>query len=82
MLPQMPTPASYGYGFMVRTTPLGRQVGHTGGSPGVSSSYDLFIDRGYGVAVLTNQDPVGLRLALRKILAGLKGLDLPEKDRR
>ncbi len=73
---EMPTAASYGYGFMVRQSPLGRQVGHTGGSPGVASSYDLYIDKGYGVAVLTNQDPVGLRLALRKISAGLRGLEL------
>ncbi|MEP7345769.1 MAG: serine hydrolase, partial [Gemmatimonadaceae bacterium] len=80
-MPQMPTPASYGYGFMVRQTPLGRQAGHTGGSPGVSSSYDLYIDKGYGVAVLTNQDPVGLRLALRKITAGLRGLELATEGR-
>jgi len=78
-MPQMGTPSSYGFGFMVRSAPLGRQVGHTGGSPGVSSSYDLYLDKGYGVSVLTNQDPVGLRLALRKITAGLRGLELAEK---
>jgi len=77
-MPQMPTPASYGFGFMVRSGPLGRQVGHTGGSPGVSSSFDLYLDKGYGVSVLTNQDPVGFRLALRKIAAGLRGLELAE----
>ena len=65
----------YGYGFFVRQTALGRRVGHTGGSPGVADAVDIYPDKGYVVAVLTNQDGPGLQIAMRKITAGLEGVE-------
>lgn len=70
-MPQMPTPTSYGYGFMVRDTPLGKRIGHTGGSPGVATAFDLYPESGYRVVVLTNSDGPGFFRAMRLIAATL-----------
>jgi CubicO group peptidase (beta-lactamase class C family) len=48
---------SYGYGFMDERVGDHRVVGHGGGFPGVSTRFDLHLDRGYSVAVLSNYDP-------------------------
>ena len=34
-----------------------RVVGHGGGFPGISSQLDIYLDRGYDVAVMSNYDP-------------------------
>jgi CubicO group peptidase (beta-lactamase class C family) len=47
---------SYGYGFRVAEGPSGRVVGHSGGFPGINANLDIFLDRGYIVAVLSNYD--------------------------
>lgn len=70
-MPQMPAPTSYGYGFMVRETALGRRIGHTGGSPGVATAFDLYPESGYRVVVLTNSEGPGFVRALRLITATL-----------
>jgi D-alanyl-D-alanine carboxypeptidase len=61
----------YGYGFIVLTENEQRIVGHSGGSPGVCSILDIFLDRGYTVVVLSNSDrgcaPVGMEI--RRILS-------------
>jgi hypothetical protein len=44
----------YGYGFQVEDNP--RVVGHSGGFPGISSNLSMFLDSGYTLAVLSNQD--------------------------
>jgi CubicO group peptidase (beta-lactamase class C family) len=48
---------SYGYGFMDERVGDHRVVGHGGGFPGISTRFDLHLDRGYSVAVLSNYDP-------------------------
>ena len=58
--------AGYGYGFGVRALPAGRVVGHGGGFSGLNGNLDIFVDRGYIVAVLANYDggadPVAQRI--------------------
>lgn len=46
--------ASYGYGFGVEDTALGKIVGHSGGFDGINSNLDIFVDAGYIVAVMSN----------------------------
>ena len=48
--------ANYGYGFSVAEGPNGKVVGHGGGFPGINGNLDIFIDKGYIVAVLSNYD--------------------------
>ena len=61
----------YAYGFLVLTENEHRIVGHTGGSPGVCSMLEIYLDRGYTVVILSNSDrgcdPV--RTEIHKILA-------------
>lgn len=61
----------YAYGFLVRTSNEHRIVGHTGGSPGVCSMLEIYLDRGYTAVTLSNSDlgcgPVGTEI--RKILS-------------
>jgi CubicO group peptidase (beta-lactamase class C family) len=47
---------SYGYGFRVAEGSNGKVVGHSGGFPGINANLDIFLDRGYIVAVLSNYD--------------------------
>ena len=47
---------SYGYGFRVAEGPRGKVVGHSGGFPGINANLDIFLNRGYIVAVLSNYD--------------------------
>jgi CubicO group peptidase (beta-lactamase class C family) len=46
--------ANYGCGFAVADGPAGKVVGHTGGFPGISSSLEIHVDRGFVVVVLSN----------------------------
>ncbi|MDH5467422.1 MAG: beta-lactamase family protein [Candidatus Aminicenantes bacterium] len=48
--------ANYGYGFRVAEGPNGKVVGHSGGFPGINGNLDIFLDKGYIVAVLSNYD--------------------------
>ncbi len=51
-----PFKAEYGYGFTVAEGPAGRIVGHSGGFPGINSRLDIYLDKGYIVAVMSNVD--------------------------
>jgi hypothetical protein len=44
----------YGYGFGIFETPVGRAVGHSGGFPGISADWLMYLDAGYTLAVLSN----------------------------
>ncbi len=46
----------YGYGFGVQMVNGSRIVGHNGGAPGVSAWFDMFLDDGYTLVVLSNMD--------------------------
>ncbi|MFH1864250.1 MAG: serine hydrolase domain-containing protein [Candidatus Eisenbacteria bacterium] len=57
---------SYGYGFMLRQSPKGLVVGHDGGFTGMEAYYDVYLQTGHTVVVLTNLDgaawPVDARI--------------------
>ncbi len=46
----------YGYGFTIEEGPNGRVVGHGGGFDGINSNLDIYLDKGYIVAVMSNID--------------------------
>ena len=48
--------ANYGYGFGITEGPYGKVVGHSGGFSGINGNLDIFLDKGYIVAVLSNID--------------------------
>jgi hypothetical protein len=48
--------ANYGYGFQVVEGPGGKIVGHGGGFSGINGKLDIYLDKGYIVAVLSNYD--------------------------
>ena len=48
---------NYAYGFMDETYRGARIVGHGGGFPGINGKLDMYLDKGYTVAVLANYDP-------------------------
>ncbi len=54
----------YGLGFGVEDVDGHRIVGHGGGFPGISAAFDMFIDDGYVVVVLCNQDMVARRFSM------------------
>jgi D-alanyl-D-alanine carboxypeptidase len=47
----------YGYGFLTTQGQDTRVVGHSGGFAGISARFDMYLDLGYTVVVLLNQDP-------------------------
>lgn len=53
--PEVSSP-SYGYGFGVSQTPVGRVAGHSGGFSGISSDLSMHLDSGWTVAVMSNYD--------------------------
>jgi hypothetical protein len=59
----------YGYGFGISEGPGGKVVGHSGGFAGINGNLDIFVDKGYIVAVLSNVDHGASPLAER-----IKGL--------
>ena len=65
---------NYGYGFRVVQGPNGKVVGHGGGFPGINGQLDLYLDKGYIVAVLSNYDrgasPVAQKIS--QLLARVK----------
>ncbi len=46
--------SNYGYGFSIENGTSGLVTGHSGGFPGLNGKLDIFVDRGYIVAVLAN----------------------------
>ncbi|MFC2166907.1 serine hydrolase domain-containing protein [Acidobacteriota bacterium] len=48
--------AGYGYGFGIQEGTNGKVVGHSGGFSGINSNLDIFLDRGYIIAVMSNFD--------------------------
>jgi CubicO group peptidase (beta-lactamase class C family) len=46
----------YGYGFGIEDGDGGKIVGHDGGFAGINGNLDIFVDKGYIVAVLANVD--------------------------
>lgn len=48
--------ARYGYGFGIEKSSSGLVVGHGGGFDGINSNLDIFVDKGYIVAVMSNID--------------------------
>jgi CubicO group peptidase (beta-lactamase class C family) len=66
--------ANYGYGFTVVQGPNGKVVGHSGGFDGINGNLDIFVDRGYIVAVLSNYDMGATPVARRidQLLARVK----------
>jgi CubicO group peptidase (beta-lactamase class C family) len=49
----------YGYGFSIGEGAAGKVVGHGGGFLGINANLDIFVDRGYIAAVMTNYDGAG-----------------------
>jgi len=70
--PQRMGGGAYGYGFGIDTGALGRVVGHNGGQPGSGGQLDVYLDRGYTVAILTNVDPLGA-IRLSRVAGQLLG---------
>jgi len=64
----------YGYGFGVTEGPNGKVVGHSGGFAGINGRLDIFVDKGYIVAVLSNIDRGASPIARRinQMLARVK----------
>jgi CubicO group peptidase (beta-lactamase class C family) len=65
---------NYGYGFTIAEGPSGKVVGHGGGFPGINARLDIYLDKGYIVAVLSNYDngasPVAQKIS--QLLARVK----------
>lgn len=49
--------SKYAYGFSDAKYHDTRIVGHGGGFPGINSQLDIYLDKGYTVAVMSNYDP-------------------------
>ncbi len=47
---------NYGYGFLVEEGTNGKIVGHGGGFSGINSNLDIYLDKDYIVAVMSNLD--------------------------
>ncbi len=64
---------TYAYGFQYVMVNGHRIIGHSGGAPGISAQFDLYLDLGYTAVILANYDPpIAPRIAstLREHLAG------------
>ncbi len=61
---------AYGFGFGIGEGPLGKDVGHSGGFPGISADLTIFADAGYVVAVLSNYSRAASAVSdeIRKLL--------------
>ena len=57
--------SSYGYGFRIDEGPAGKIVGHSGGFAGINGNLDIFVEKGYIIAVLANTDNGASPLANR-----------------
>lgn len=66
--------STYGMGFELGQSTAGFVVGHSGGFPGINAQLDLYPDRGFSVAVLSNVDGTAasqLAVRLGELLARL-----------
>jgi hypothetical protein len=59
--------AKYACGFSDETIRGTRIVGHSGGFSGINGQLDIYIDRGYTVAVLSNYDPPTAKRVVNKL---------------
>jgi hypothetical protein len=58
----------YAYGFFVRESgPARRIVGHDGESEQLNTQLDMYLDQGYTVVVLSNDDPPAARNVAAKL---------------
>ncbi|HJT55625.1 MAG TPA: serine hydrolase domain-containing protein [Ktedonobacteraceae bacterium] len=57
LLEPQKTYTRYAYGFFEETIKGHRIVGHSGGAPGINSRFQMYLDLGYTVVVLSNYDP-------------------------
>jgi D-alanyl-D-alanine carboxypeptidase len=55
-------PAKYAYGFGEQIVDGVRSYGHSGGAPGMNGELNIYPQRGYVVAVLSNMDPPSAEL--------------------
>jgi CubicO group peptidase (beta-lactamase class C family) len=66
-------PTQYAYGLFDDRSAGTRIVGHSGGFPGINSRLDMYFERGYNVAVMSNYDPP----AAEKVASKIRGLLAP-----
>lgn len=64
--PNEPNPR-YAYGFFDERLNETRVVGHGGGFPGINSQLDIYVGRGYAVAVMSNYDPPAAQRVANRI---------------
>jgi len=64
-------PNLYGRGFEINASAAGKVVGHSGVYSGISSRLDIYVERGYVVAILGNQDQAapGLAAAIQGVIS-------------
>jgi CubicO group peptidase (beta-lactamase class C family) len=64
---QQHSEVAYGYGFDVKPGDAGRQIGHSGGFPGINGIMTVYLDQGYTAVVLSNRSngavPIAQRIA-------------------
>lgn len=58
LLTPKPNSPNYGYGFETEMSPSGLVAGHSGGFPGIEAKLEMYLDSGFVVVVLANQDDV------------------------
>mgnify|MGYP000131031400 CR=1 FL=1 len=52
----------YSYGFFDRRINGQRVVGHSGNFPGIGAQFDMYLDTGYTVVILSNYDPCAAQI--------------------
>ena len=57
----------YAYGFSDEQVQGARIIGHGGGFPGINSQLDIYLGKGYTVAVMSNYDPPSAQRVARRI---------------
>jgi CubicO group peptidase (beta-lactamase class C family) len=67
--------SKYAYGFRDAEVQGTRIVGHSGGFPGINSQLDIYLGKGYTVAVMSNYDPP----AASRIADRIRSLLLPKR---
>lgn len=61
----------YGYGFSISESPLGPIIGHEGGTRGINSNIDIYLQTGYVAVVMSNytDGAIHVKRKLRDILS-------------
>ncbi len=57
----------YGYGFFNRRVNGQRVVGHSGNFPGIGAQFDMYLDSGYTVVLLSNYDPSAAQIVADRL---------------